>query len=109
MKHSLLSVWVLLAFALAGCTKTVAVEPTLDPKTDPLKNYTQNLQQAQDWLPGKWKLAKVYAMIPEPAVPNVELVVDTSQIRVIEDGSQIDVVDYALVKRDSSLIIQTNA
>jgi hypothetical protein len=109
MKNLVLSLLLLVAFGITSGTKTAQVDPELDPKDDPLKEYTQDLQQATIWLPGKWKLIKVYSMLLNPTVPMVELVIDENQIRVIQDGIQIDNVDYEIVKTSSSLQIKTNA
>ena len=48
-------------------------------------------------------------MIPNPPIPNVELMIDESHISLIQDGMQIDQVDYTLVKTASGLLIKTNA
>jgi hypothetical protein len=109
MKNIILKLLILVAFGITSCNKTDKVDLELDPKDDPLKEYTQDLQQAKIWLPGKWKLLKVYAMILNPPVPNVELVIDENQIRVMQDGIQIDKVDYEIVKTDHGLLIKTNA
>ncbi|GAB4036300.1 hypothetical protein [Spirosoma gilvum] len=109
MKASIVGIWLLVALGIVGCTKTTEVGPILDPKDDPLKEYTVDVQEAKAWLPGTWKLIKVYAMISNPAVPNVKLIINESQIRVLEDGNQIDKVDFELVKGGSSLGINTNA
>jgi hypothetical protein len=109
MKNIILSLLLLIAFGVTSCNKTDKVDLELDPKDDPLKEYTQDLQQAKMWLPGKWKLLKVYAMILNSPVPNVELVIDENQIRVMQDGIQIDKVDYEIVKTDHGLLIKTNA
>jgi hypothetical protein len=106
MKNSVLNLLLLLvAFGIISCHNKAEVDPTAYP----LKEYTLDLQQAKLWLPGKWKLIKVAAMIPNPTIPNVELVIDEHQIRVIQDGIQIDQVDYATVKTDYGLVIKTNA
>jgi hypothetical protein len=109
MKNIILKLLILVAFGITSCNKTDKVDLELDPKDDPLKEYTQDLQQAKMWLPGKWKLLKVYAMILNSPVPNVELVIDENQIRVMQDGIQIDKVDYEIVKTDHGLLIKTNA
>lgn len=109
MKNIILSLWLLVALGIAGCTKTAEVDPTLDPQDNPLKEHTQYLQQATMWLPGKWKLVKVSAMILNPTVPNVELVIDSNQISVIQDGIQTDKVDYEIIKTDYGLLLKTNA
>ncbi|MBD2756686.1 hypothetical protein [Spirosoma validum] len=109
MKNLALSLILLVTWGITGCNKTVRVEPELDPKDDPLKVYTQDLQQAKMWLPGRWKLLKVYAMIPNPPVPNVELVIDENHISLMQDGIQTDKVDFEIIKTDHGLWIRTNA
>lgn len=96
---------ILLAFGIISCQKTAQVDPTLYP----LKEYTLDLQQAKMWLPGKWKLTKKSSMILNTTLPNVELVIDENQISVIQDGIQIDKVDFEVVKVDYNLLIKTNA
>ncbi|GAB2531061.1 hypothetical protein [Spirosoma aerophilum] len=105
MKTSVLSLLLLITFGIISCHKTDPV----DPQAYPLKDYTLDLQQAKRWLPGKWKLIKVSAMIPNPSIPNVELIIDENWIRLIQDGIQTDQVDYTLVKTDFGLLIKTNA
>lgn len=105
MKNSVLSLLLLATFGITGCHKT----DQADPVAYPLKEYTLDLQQAKQWLPGKWKLIRVSAMIPNPPIPNVELVIDENQIRLIQEGMQTDKVDYTLVKTGSGLLIKTNA
>jgi hypothetical protein len=109
MKNTLLCFWLLMASAITGCNKESKIDPELDSKDNPLKVYTQDLQQAKMWLPGKWKLVKVSAMIPNPSIPNVELLIEENQISVIEDGMQIDKVKYEIISKDSWLLVKTNA
>ncbi|MVM35302.1 hypothetical protein GO755_35095 [Spirosoma sp. HMF4905] len=109
MKNSVLSLLLLVAFGITSCKKTAQVNPELDPKDDPKKVYTLDLQQAKLWLPGKWKLVKVYASISNPPVPIVELVINENQISLIQDGIQTDKVDFDIVKTDYGLLIKTNA
>ncbi|WP_461147395.1 hypothetical protein [Spirosoma pulveris] len=78
-----------------------------------MKDYTLDLQQAKTWLPGKWKLVKQSSMLLDANLPNVELLIDENQIKVIDEGTQIDKVDYELVKlayqAGPYLQLQTNA
>lgn len=92
-------------FSVTSCHKTAPIDPT----SDPLKEHTQDLQQARTWLLGKWKLVKVSAMIPNPAVPAVELSIDENQISLIQGGIQRDKVDYEVVETTYGLLIKTNA
>ncbi|UFH54611.1 hypothetical protein [Spirosoma sp. KNUC1025] len=109
MKNIALPLLLLITFGNISCHKTAQIDPTLYP----LKEYTLDLQQAKAWLPGKWKLTKESSILLNTTLPNVELVIDENQIRVVQDGIQIDKVDYALVKIDyqasSYLQINTNA
>lgn len=105
MKNSVLSLLLLVTCGISSCHKTDPV----DPQAYPLKDYTLDLQQAKRWLPGKWKLKKVSAMILNPPVPNVELMIDENRISLIQDGRRTDQVDYTLVKTDSGLLLKTNA
>lgn len=113
MKNALLSCLLLLVFGIASCHKTTEAEPELDPKDNPLKEHTLDLQEAKLWFPGKWKLVKAYTMLPYPTLPKVELVIDDAQISLLEDGTQIDKVDYEIVKLEYHagyyLKINTNA
>lgn len=105
MKHILLSLLLLVALGIISCNKTTEVDPTLYP----LKEYTLDLQQAKRWLPGRWKLVKVSLQIPNPTIPNAELVIDENQISLIQDGVQTDKVDYEIVKAGSGLLLNTSA
>ena len=105
MKFSVLILIVLFALGLLSCHKAAQV----DPVAYPLKEYTLDLQQAKRWIPGKWKLIKVAAMIPNHTVPNVELIIDENRISLIQDGMQTDQVDYTLVKTAYGLLLKTNA
>ncbi len=109
MKNIVLCLWVLMAFGITSCHKTAEVDPIIDSEGDPLKEHTQNPQQARMWLAGKWKLIKVSVMTPNPTVPNVELIIDETQISLVQDGVQSDKVDYEIVKTDYGLLIKTNA
>ena len=104
MKNIILCLLLLTVFGVTGCKKTTEV----DPEGDPRRVYTQELQQAQLWLPGKWKLVKVSAMVPNPPVPNVGLVIGAKQISLIQDGVQTDKVDFEVVKTEG-IMIKTNA
>jgi len=73
------------------------------------ENYTSDLGKAKKWIVGSWKLVAVSVMVPNPAVPNVQLVVNNNQITVIEDGKQIDNVSYEIEKTASSMQLKTNA
>lgn len=105
MKNIVLSLLLLIAFGSISCHKTAEI----DPIAYPLKEYTLDLKQAKMWLSGRWKLIKVSTMIPNPTIPNVELIIDENQIRLIQDGIQTDNVDYTTIKTDSGLLIKTNA
>ncbi|RRB06457.1 hypothetical protein [Larkinella rosea] len=105
MKNRVLSLLALVILGITSCQKSDEV----GPKDDPKKEFTQDLQQAKQWLPGKWKLDRVYAMLLNAPVPNVELVIDAKQIRLIQNGNQVDVVDYEIVKVNNKLQIQTSA
>ncbi|GAB3696139.1 hypothetical protein GCM10027592_18870 [Spirosoma flavus] len=109
MKRIVVSLLLLVTLGFTSCTKTAEIETESDTKNDPLKEYTQDSQQAKLWLPGTWKLVKVYAMIPDPVVPPVELIFEANQISVVENGKQIDRVDFEVVKLDNGLLIKTNA
>ncbi len=104
MKSVILCLLLLVGFGVTSCKKTAQV----DSGEDPRRVYTQELQQAKLWLRGKWKLVKVYAMIPNPPVPNVELFIDEKQISLIQDGVQTDKVDFEVVKTEG-IVIKTNA
>lgn len=100
MKNSVLGLFVCVAFSLAGCQKGV----------DPLEEHTQDVQQAKKWLPGRWKLIEVSVQTStNPGVPNVNLVIDENQIRLIQNGRQTDEVDYEIVSVSNGLKINTNA
>ena len=109
MKNIVLSLLLLVPFGIISCKKTAEVDPILYP----LKEYTLDLQQAKMWLPGKWKLTKESSMILNTTIPNVEMIINENQISVIQDGIQIDKVDYEIVKLSYQagyyLQIHTNA
>ncbi len=48
-------------------------------------------------------------MIPNPPVPNVELMVTVNQINVVLDGIQVDKVDYEIVKTEYGLQFKTKS
>lgn len=105
MKNVILCLLLLVGFGITSCKETDEVDL---PGDDPRRVYTQELQQAQLWLPGKWKLVKVSAMVPNPPVPKVELIIDENQIRLIQDDVQTDKVDYEIIN-DQGLLIKTTA
>ncbi|RZK67500.1 MAG: hypothetical protein EOO85_25450 [Pedobacter sp.] len=109
MKNIGLNLLLLVFFGIISCHKTTEIDPILYP----LKEYTLDLQQAKIWLPGKWKLMRESSMLLNSTLPNVELIIDENQISVIEDGTQIDKVDYKIVKLEYQvgdyLQIHTNA
>ncbi len=105
MKNIVLGFLLLLVLGITSCHKTDQVNPT----GDPLKEHTQDMRQAKLWLPGKWKLTKVWAMIPNPSVPNVVLEVDQNQIKLIQNGNQTDQVTYEVIKLNGGLQIKTDA
>jgi hypothetical protein len=98
MKTFLTKVLILLAFVVISCDKAVLPEE-YDPNTE--------VSQAREWIDGKWKLTAVFAMIPNPPVPNVQLVISNNKISVIEDGQQIDQVEFELVQTLYSLQLKT--
>lgn len=107
MKNFILCLLLLVVgFGVTGCKKTAQVDPTDNSIDNPLKFHTQELQQAQLWLPGKWKLVKVIAFAPKAPVPKVELIIDENQISLIKDGVQTDKVGYEIIK-DQGLHIKT--
>ena len=75
---------------------------------DPV-SLTDNLNQAKKWVNGKWNLTAVSAMVLNPVVPNVQLVVGNNQIIVIQDGKQTDQVNFDIVKTAYTLQLKTNA
>lgn len=108
MKNLILCLLLLVVgFGVTGCKKTAQVDPTDNSIDNPLKFHTQELQQAQLWLPGKWKLVKVIALAPKAPVPKVELIIDENQIRLIKDGVQTDKVGYEIIKTEYALRIKT--
>lgn len=109
MKIFTFYLWLFFAFGIISCNKKSEIDTEINTQDNPIKVHTQDLQQAKMWLPGKWRLTKVSAMIPNPPVPNVELVIDEDQISVIEDGIQIDKVNYEIINTDYGLLIKTNA
>jgi hypothetical protein len=109
MKNIVLCFWLLIVLGITSCKRSDKVAADIDSNGDPLKEYTLDLQQAKMWLPGKWKLIKVSAMIPNPPVPNIELIAGENQIIVMQDGIKIDQVDYEVIRTDYSLLIKTNA
>jgi hypothetical protein len=105
MKHLLVGLLMLVTAGNISCDKADQVDPELNP----LKEHTKDLAQANTFLVGTWKLTKVYAQVPNLPVPNVKLVIDQHQIKLIRDDTQTDKVDFNLTKTDSSLLLQTNA
>lgn len=73
--------------------------------------YTTDKNQAQQWIVGSWKLTKLVASIPDPPVPNVELVItQTGIISVWEDGKLIDQVTYEITPTPyGTLLLKTDA
>ncbi|MBC3785679.1 hypothetical protein [Spirosoma utsteinense] len=86
-------------FIVAGCHQEV----------NPIKEHTQDVQQAKKWLLGRWKLVRVSVQLPNPTVPNVELLVDEHQIELLQDGSRTDQVGYEIISINNGLKITTNA
>jgi len=72
-------------------------------------NYTENLRTAKKWINGKWNLVAVVASVPNPHVPNVQLIVNNRQITVIEDGKQIDKVNYEIIQTLYAFQLKTTA
>lgn len=70
---------------------------------------TDNLNQAQKWIKGKWNLTAVSGMMINPTVPNVQLIVNNDQIILIQAGKQTDQVNFEIVETDYNLQLKTNA
>lgn len=96
---NLLFYLLILTLAISGCHDKVL----------PDGEYTTNLRQANKLFPGTWKLTKVQAQMPNPPVPNVQIIVSGNQITLLKDGKQIDKVDYVIIKTDDYLQLKTNA
>lgn len=90
----------ILLLAASGCRDE---EKTLDGE------FTTNLKEAQKLFTGTWKLIQVKAMIPNPPIPNVQMVISGNQITLLQDDKQTDKVEYDIVKNDDFLILITNA
>ncbi|GAB3790528.1 hypothetical protein GCM10028818_60820 [Spirosoma horti] len=70
---------------------------------------TDSLGQANQWINGKWKLTAVSTMIPNPTVPNVQLLIGGNQIILIQDGKQTDQVNFEIIKTVYDLQLRTSA
>lgn len=78
-------------------------------KVTPDGEYATNVKEAQKWIFGTWKLTKVEVQIPDPTVPNVQMIISENKISLLQDGKQIDNVDFEIIKTDNSLQLKTNA
>ncbi|GAB3891095.1 hypothetical protein GCM10028803_02560 [Larkinella knui] len=105
MKPVLTKLLLLFLLIAAGCHHTVPPEQN-DPGD---LTYTDDLSQAQQWFEGKWKLTAVTAMVPNPPVPNVQLIVSNNQITVIQEGKQTDRVHFEIIKTTSTFQLKTDA
>lgn len=90
--------------ALSGCKEKISPAETIVNE-----NYTEDLGKAKKWIDGKWNLVAVSAMIPNPAVPDVQLIVSNNQITIVEDRKQIDKVSYEIVQTAYALQLKTTA
>lgn len=91
----IISTLLLVALGTTSCSE--AVSPTT------------NLNQAKKWFNGKWNLVAVSTMVLNPAVPDVQLVVSGAQVAVIQDGKQIDKVNFEIVETAYNLQLKTDA
>ncbi|GAB2550455.1 hypothetical protein [Spirosoma aerophilum] len=95
----------LILVLLAGC------HPSVTPEESETADYTytEDLSRLKHGLNGKWTLIDVTAMIPNPAIPNVQLVVANNRITVIQDEKQIDQVSFEIIKTQNYLYLKTTA
>lgn len=90
----------LLMLATSGCH---------DEETTPDGEFTTNPEQAQKLFTGIWKLTAVKVMLPDPPVPNVQMIFSGNKMTLLQDWKQIDNVYFEIVKTDNTLQLQTNA
>lgn len=95
MRHRISSLLLLMALEATSCSDTVS------PTTD--------VSQAKKWFIGKWSLVAVSSMLPNPPVPNVQLFVSDNQVSVVQDGKQIDKVNYEISQTAYDLQLKTDA
>lgn len=99
MRGIVLSIMVCVIFSLLSCHQDV----------DPIKKHTQDVQEAKGWFLGRWKLVEVVVQLPNPTIPNVNLVVNENQIELLQDGKRTDLVNYEITSINNGLRITTNA
>ncbi len=87
---------------------TITVSSCRD-KTLPDGEYTTNLRQAQKWVIGTWKLTNAVYQVPNMTIPNVKMTISGNKISLLQDGKQIDNVDFEIIKTDHTLQLKTNA
>ncbi|GLU51455.1 hypothetical protein [Dyadobacter frigoris] len=78
-------------------------------KVTPQGEYTTNVSEAKKWINGTWKLTAAMYQVPNKTIPNVQMVISGNQITLLQDGKQIDNVDFEIVKTDNTLQLKTNA
>ena len=103
MRLFLLNLSIILLTVSASCRHSIA--PEQNDTAD--YNYTDDLNQAQTWFNGQWKLIAVSAMIPNPPVPNVQLVVTSNQITLVRDGKPIDQGHFEIIKTQNYIQLKT--
>lgn len=69
---------------------------------------TDSLGQANKWIIGKWRLTSVSAMVLNPKVPDVQLLIDSKRITLIQDGKQTDHVTFEIIKTAYDLQLRTS-
>ena len=100
MKTSTLKLLLLSILLFTGCTKSIS----------PSEDYTTNLEQARKWFTGNWKLTRISSQNLNPSIPDVQLiVVSSSQVAVIENGQEIDRVDFEIVEVPLNLQLRVNS
>ena len=102
MKTSTLKLVLLSILLCTGCTNSIS----------PSEDYTTNLEQAKKWFTGKWQLTKASSQTinPNPSIPDVQLIiVGSSQVAVIENGQEMDRVNFQIVETPYNLQLITNA
>ena len=78
-------------------------------KSTPDGEYTTNIREAQKWVVGTWKLTNAVYQIPNTTIPNVNMTISGNKIRLLQDGKQIDNVDFEVIQTDHTLQLKTNA
>lgn len=77
-------------------------------KVTPEGEYTTNFKEAKKWITGTWKLTDAVYQKAYQTLPNVQMVISGNKITLLQDGKQIDKVDFEIVKTENTLQLKTN-